>query len=444
MSSHHFSIVDAGAGLGPLVLAGALLLISAGCADILEVSRPDIILPGDLTGPQGRAVLYIGALGDFADAYSGGGGTFDASMTTTTGLLADEWIHSGPAPVRTEIDRRAIAETNGQVLDLFESISRARRAAEDAATILSGAATDSGAPRVGELWALAGYSYVFLAEAFCNGVPASGVDGGTIVHGEPLTNVELYDTALARFDASLAANGDDPDLDNLARVGKARALVNLGSVAEAAALVADVPTGWTYVVRHSASTLGSQNTVHALNTAGQRLSLANAEGGSGVAFRDLGDPRVPWSLDGVGFGTQTPHYDLLKYPAAGSPVTLAGGAEARYIEAEAALRTDAIGEFFSHIDAVRGQHGLGPAADPGTATGRQDLLFRERALTLFATGSRLGDLRRLIRQYGRDDDDVFPKGPYFDSASYGNDVNLPVPSQERTNPNFTGCLDRSA
>jgi len=37
------------------------------------------------------------------------------------------------------------------------------------------------------------------------------------------------------------------------------------------------------------------------------------------------------------------------------------------------------------------------APDPGTQVGREDLLFRERAFWLFATGHRLGDLRRLAR-----------------------------------------------
>ena len=61
-------------------------------------------------------------------------------------------------------------------------------------------------------------------------------------------------------------------------------------------------------------------------------------------------------------------------------------------------------------------------------------------------GMRLGDLRRLIRQYGRTEDQVFPSGKFHKAggASYGTDVNLPVTDNERTNTNFTGCIDRKA
>jgi hypothetical protein len=89
---------------------------------------------------------------------------------------------------------------------------------------------------------------------------------------------------------------------------------------------------------------------------------------------------------------------------------------------------------------------LPPLTDPGTAAGRVDLLFRERAFWLFLTGHRQGDLRRLIRQYGRTEDQVFPVGTYPNSALgalYGDDVTVPVPLSEQTgNPLFTGCITR--
>ena len=72
------------------------------------------------------------------------------------------------------------------------------------------------------------------------------------------------------------------------------------------------------------------------------------------------------------------------------------------------------------------------------------LFFREKAFWTFGRGQRLGDLRRLIRQYGRTQDQVFPVGNYYKSGVYGADVNLPVTDNEVTNPNFHGCIDRSA
>ena len=72
------------------------------------------------------------------------------------------------------------------------------------------------------------------------------------------------------------------------------------------------------------------------------------------------------------------------------------------------------------------------------------LLFREKAFWTFGRGQRLPDLRRLVRQYGRTDDQVFPTGNYFKGGKYGVDENFPVPSSEQVNPLFTSCLDRKA
>ena len=82
---------------------------------------------------------------------------------------------------------------------------------------------------------------------------------------------------------------------------------------------------------------------------------------------------------------------------------------------------------------------------PGTAAGMEDLHFRERAFWLFSTGHRLGDMRRLIRQYGRGSETVFPTGPFWKAgATYGVDVNIPVPFDEQNNPEFQSCIDRTA
>src|SRR6185503_9120638 len=83
-------------------------------------------------------------------------------------------------------------------------------------------------------------------------------------------------------------------------------------------------------------------------------------------------------------------------------------------------------------------------ATPATKDAAITLLFREKAFWTFGRGQRLPDLRRLVRQYGRTDDQVFPTGTYFKGGKYGTDENFPVPSSEQVNPLFTGCLDRKA
>ena len=95
--------------------------------------------------------------------------------------------------------------------------------------------------------------------------------------------------------------------------------------------------------------------------------------------------------------------------------------------------------------------GLTPLTDPGSTNARIDLLFRERAFWMYFTSHRVGDLRRLVRQYGRAPNTVWPSGNYFKGGVYGSDMNLPPAQAEKNNPQgadptkpYTGCTDRSA
>jgi hypothetical protein len=146
----------------------------------------------------------------------------------------------------------------------------------------------------------------------------------------------------------------------------------------------------------------------------------------------------------VGLDGTTPQFTLLKYPGVDADVPVADGIEARLIEAEAALQAQDLGGMTDILNALRDLQGLDPLAAPGTFDEGVDQLFSERAFWLFATGHRLGDLRRLIRQYSRDQAEVFPTGSYVKGGSYGTDVNIPLPLEVENNPNSRGCLDRKA
>jgi hypothetical protein len=136
-------------------------------------------------------------------------------------------------------------------------------------------------------------------------------------------------------------------------------------------------------------------------------------------------------------------------------VTLATGAEARLVSAEAALQRGDTAGMLTLLNALRASPpayflnagapiaALTPLAAPVGPTAAVNLLFSERARWLWLTSHRLSDLRRLERQYGRPDSQVFPTGAYFKSGlQYGTAVNYPVPIDELNNPNFQQCLDR--
>jgi hypothetical protein len=131
-------------------------------------------------------------------------------------------------------------------------------------------------------------------------------------------------------------------------------------------------------------------------------------------------------------------FHQLKYSDRDVDVVLASGTEARLIQAEAQLEAGN-SAWLGTLNALRAAAGLGQLTDPGTPATRVDLLFRERAFWLWLTGHRLGDLRRLVRQYGRVATSVFPTGAYSQGGTYGNDVSLPVPFEELNNPLAEEC-----
>ena len=431
-------------GVPRRVAAMMMALAVLGCGDVLNVEDPDIIDPNNVNTPAGAVALYAGAIGEWSFAIVGDAGGTEGQILVG-GMMTDEYIHSGTFPTRLEFELRKIDERNGTLTAVFRNLQRARYLTEAAVPKLQQFAPTP-ASRIGEMWALAGLTYVFAGETYCSGVPFSNLD--PVVYGTPLTTAQIFDTAVVRFDAALVDSGSTA-IANLARVGRGRALLNLGNYAGAAAAVALVPTDYVYATSHTTTSSREQNGVHVFNWLSERWSVADVEGTNGLDFRTAADPRVPSAQDaagaGVGFDNNTPQFNLLKYSTRTTPVPIATGIEARLIEAEALLATDAVG-WLGILNTLR-QTAITPAlpdlVDPGTPAAREDLHFRERAFWLYATGHRLGDMRRLSRQYGRDPEAVFPTGVHFKGDNYGTDVNVPVPFNERNNPNFSGCIDRN-
>lgn len=428
------------------LLAGGLLAGGCDVDDLLEVEDPDTVNPGNLDDPQFLDVLVNGALGDFAEAYSGDG---DDALLSVTALMSDEVFSSGTFATRTATDRRnqqppADGNTSD---DAYTRLQEARRALDVAAQrVEEFEGTDD--PRYAELRALEGFTTIGLGENFCSGIPFSQEVDGTYEYGQPLPTAEVFQEGIVRFDEALA-NGGGP----LAAVGKGRALLNLGQYQEAAAAVAAVPTDFTYFIHHSES--GASNPLYSLQGNG-RYSLSDREGGTGLPFRSANDPRVPWFQDPAqpqGFDEAYPLYKIRRYNSFGAPVVLASGVEARLIEAEAALQAGDTGRWLELLNALRAMVGpimnawvpaypianpsLDPLTDPGSQEARVDLMFEERAFWLFGTAHRLGDMRRLLREYGRSAEQVYPTGTYHKGGQFGNDVVFPLDFDETNNPNYS-------
>jgi hypothetical protein len=426
----------------------ALLVFIAGCEGLLDVKNPDIVTPDDLEGAAGLATLRAGALGDLALALSGSaaghGGT--PGLILYTGSMSDEMVYSGTFPTRREYDQRIIQRENVTNTQVYQLLHRARVAAQNAADQITLFSPDlANEPMFAETRSLEALTYVFFGETFCSGTPFSNVDkSGELTFGEPQTTEEMFQAAVSRFDLALDNTGGSAEMGYLAAVGKGRALLNLGMTGEAATAVSSVPTDFTYWLEHSVATPGQSNGIYIMSAVRRQYSVADGEGINGLMFRSANDPRVPWEDRGeTGQDDQTPYFNQLKYPDENASVALATGVEARLIEAEAALASPTTFEMIHNI--LRATMGLAPIdADTMTLAQREDFHFSERAFWMWATGHRTGDLRRLVREFGRGPELVFPTGAYFKGGDYGPDLNFIVPIEEENNPNFSGCIDRGA
>jgi hypothetical protein len=420
------------------LLGPALLSTLAGCDldSFLEVPDPDVVTVPVFADPTNHAAVRAGAVSEFARAV-GGEENDEGGQVLMSGLLADELYHSGSFTTRQEIDARNIRDTNSSNEEAFFELQRARNHAEQAAELFA-ASDQAGSESHAEMLALAGFTYVFFAENYCSGVPFSRIPllGGESVLGSARTTAEMLDLALDRF-GEAEGFGPDGTLANTIRIGRGRALLDLGQYAEAAQAVSSVPTGFEAVTAYSEENQNAFNAIWNLVNAERRWSASVGEGTNGLPFIVDADPRTPGAFDGSGFEPSVDHYSQGKYPSPGSDIPLATGIEARLIEAEAALQDDDRATFFGIHTTLRGTIGLGSLQDTGqTEDELIDLHFSERAHWLWLTSHRLGDLRRLVRQYGRTAASVFPIGLTELGAARGNHVALRVPFSETNNPSY--------
>jgi hypothetical protein len=443
-------------GARPLRVAAAMLatgFVSACSVDsVLDVTDPDVLNVADFNSPAGANPLRFGVIGDFAVAFSG---TQDG-VIVMTGNMADEIYSTDTFDDRLLPNARRTNENLPSLDATYRNLHRARSGASRTITILEEFAPTPAA-NIGEVYALRGFTEIFFAEMYCSGVPFSEEDGITNTFGEPQTTNQILERAVTSFDAAIAATGTDTR-SNLAKIGKARALLNLGQFAAAKAAVSGVPTSYRYQILHSAATGRQNNGIwQALTVNASRYAIRNNEGGTPLQWMQTpADPRMPWVASSrTGFnGTALNLPTQLKYVDRGSPVTLADGVEARLIELEADLQANtpaARAAVFAGLNSLRATAGATAipaiATAPTTQAEAVNLLFQERAYWMWLTGHRLGDLRRLIRQYNRTAPQVFPTGdtpPGVAANTYGDDVNFIIPRDEQNNPNFTACLSRDA
>lgn len=436
-------------------LAAALALSACSVTEVLEVTDPDLINPSDVTSAAGADAVRLGALARFNSATSG-----DESLLQLGGLFSDEWNNGDSFIARQEIDQRTITIENSFVTAADRVWHRARIASQLAIELLREYAPAAPGWQLAEMYLVQAYLENLAADHFCSGIVFSSIVNGAEVYGAATPTADVYARALAHADSGLAlitgTSTNDLRVRYALQIVKGRILLNQNNPSAAASAVTGVPNSFQYLQFHSLTT--TSNTYWNLGNIAGRYSVSVNEGVNGLDFATANDPRLPicQGNDAVcrTIGAVRPNRDDLStpfyvqriWPARETSVAILVGTEARLIEAEAQLRANQPAAALATLNAVRATvPGLTPLTDAGSEAARVSQLFRERAFTLFGRGTRTGDLRRLIRQYNRAANTVFPTGAWHKGGNYGTDVNFPIPFVERNNP--TGgagtCLDRN-
>jgi hypothetical protein len=388
------------------------------------------------------------------------------------GTLADEYKNADFEAGRINADMRL---TDAAVSWNYAAVTQSRGFVRDAIKAMLQYNPDS-TSLIGELYMELAFFEMTMADNYCNGIPLGHTDNGVRVNGAPVTIAQVYDSAANHLDTALVYSAKATDLGSIyinraSRVWKARVLIakDKANAAAAAALVASVPTIFVYDMTFSA--VSGSNGVWSLNNSVARISVADSFdilGGlqnvikNAIPFASANDPRVPVVNGDVASPkvvaedqVTRPFYVGLLYKGQFDPLVLASGIDARLYEAEAKLQGNDIPGMMTILNALRTASprpvigvttipAMATLATPANQTDATSLLFREKAFWTFGRGQRLPDLRRLVRQYGRTDEQVFPTGNYFKGGKYGPDENFPVPSSEQVNPLFTACIDRKA
>ena len=463
------------------LVAAAVFSTACSTDRLLKANDPDIINPSDLESSLGAEATRIGALGRLQTALFSSDVNNGEGIVLLGGLLADDWKSANTFWQTDEIDYRAMSVANGNIAGTFRNLSRVRTAANQAldllkrypATIGNDATIQPG--KIAQMYLVRGVAEMFLAESWCNGLAFSDGTTTELKFGKPMSTQEAMTIALASFDSATAALGTDTlstRVRDAAKIGRGRAYLWLNDFAAAKAAVAGVATSYFWIQSFSQAS-GFDNGLWSMNNNQKRYTVGDsidtaptpATEKNALPFVTAKDPRVPTTTSGVGFQTNVPLTVQNIWGGRENAIPVFSGIDARLIEAEADLNKGASAAYLTTLNALRTGptrvgdpnsgvviSGMAALTDPGSPDGRVSQFFREKAFWTWSRGIRLGDLRRLVRQYGRTQDNVFPSGVYFDGGNYGTDTNFPIPQPEQNNPNYTtdpgqtfnGCTDRNA
>lgn len=410
-----------------VALVALLLSGSAACDNLLSVDNPSSVTAESLSDPTLVPALASAAI----QTLQCGAQNFAA----TAGMLSGEYLSANGFVNNHVWEWRAIGEIKGEPggcgfgrnttsMGFYTPLQQARFQLEDTFERLesfSDAEVPNRSRLLTEMQAYAGYAYLLLGEGMCE---------MTINRGPRMTREETIALAEQKFsDAITRATAiNDASLLNMARVGRARARLDLKKFTEAAADALLVPSGFVRTIEFTeGGDARRENRIYNLNNRNDFLSV-------GEAYRNLtvngaADPRVRL-VDGGRNGSDgvTRIWRQQKFIAqlGGTPIPLASYAEAQLIYAEAVGGQPGL----DALNRVRALSNIAPIAGPPPAGAEWTaLVLEERRRQLFSEGQRYVDMLRHNLP--------FQTGVNRKGQTYSNLTCVPLPDVEtRNNPNF--------
>jgi len=433
--------------LARLTSLGAIALAlgsATGCENFLTAENPGAVEATDVTDAPYANLLGAMPVYGFQNAWD--------DITWWNGQLADEIVNRNnvnPFIEEGQIDRRELYSDMTYITAfMYNPMQQARFQAEEAVRRLSEILSDTAGRdlRVARALAYGGYTYIGLGEMMCT---------TPIDRGVPQTWDQMMATAITKFDSAVtiatAAKaylqtitpaptpsilGADSVI-NFARVGAARAALNLNDKTKATTYATQVPAAFVFYAYYTDNTTGQRHRTF------ERIGPGNNGTLQFTPFEAMAtDPRIPRSTTPtarVGTPLSPPSYSSFNNTVAGAAfvavmsVRVASGLEARYIVAEAAGPVPATLTFVNERRAAGLQAPVSLTGDALLAELRD-----QKARDFYLDNHRLGDLRRYKKYYNVD---LFPKGPYPGSTTgqiYNESVDCwPLPTSEIVdNPNI--------
>ena len=414
-----------------LALSGAGAL--AACNSLLDVNNPASVPEESLGDPALAPALAAAAIQTLQCGV--------VNFAATAGMLSGEYLSANGFVNNHIWEWRGIVEIKGEPggcnfgrnttsMGFYTPLQQARFQLDDTFERLN-KFTDADVPNRAALMAAmrayAGYAYLLLGEGMCE---------MTIDRGPKMTREETIAKAEERFtDAIARATAvNDASLLNMARVGRARARLDLKKLPEAAADAALVPAGFVRNAEFTEGGLASrENRIYNLTIRNDFLSVGDAYRYltvNGVAG-NVADPRVRVrdagrnGADGV---TRVWQQQKFIAQTGGTPLPIASWAEAQLIFAEAVGGQQG----FDAINRVRAANSVPLLTGPvPTGQAYTDLVLEERRRQLFSEGQRYVDMLRYNLP--------FTKGVNRKGQTYSDLTCVPLPDVEtRNNPNFQG------